>query len=67
MNLNYTFTPAIVRDLMAIEASRQIVTLMVLPLEVTERLRREARGRSTHYLSAEQRRSETHGCYAARC
>ena len=41
MNLNYTFTSAIVRDLMAIEAPRQTVTLMVLPLKVTERLRRK--------------------------
>ncbi len=49
MNLNYTFTPAIVQDLMAIEAARQTVTLIVLPLKVTERLRREARVRSTHY------------------
>jgi len=49
MNLNYTLTPAIARDLMAIEAARQTVTLMALPLEVTERLRREARVRSTHY------------------
>lgn len=57
MNLNYTFTPTIVRDLMAIEAARQTVTLMVLPLEVTARLRREARVRSTHYLSADYRRN----------
>ena len=49
MNLRYTFTPAIVRDLMAIEAARQTVRLTVLPPAVVEQLRQEARVRSTHY------------------
>lgn len=49
MQLHYTFTAAVVRDLMAIEAARQAVTLTTLPFEVAERLRREARVRSTHY------------------
>jgi len=49
MNLRYTFTPAIVRNLMEIEAARQSVQLTVLPPQVAERLRHEARVRSTHY------------------
>lgn len=49
MNERYTFTPAIVRDLMDIESARQIVNLTVLPPQVAERLRQEARVRSTHY------------------
>jgi Fic family protein len=49
MNLRFTFTPAIVRNLMAIEAARQAVQLTVLPPQVAERLRNEARVRSTHY------------------
>jgi len=49
MNLDYTFTPAIVRDLMTIEAARQTVNLTVLPPQVAERLRQAARLRSTHY------------------
>jgi len=49
MNLNYTFTPAIVRDLMTIEAARQTVTMTMLPLPVAERLRQRARVSSTHY------------------
>ena len=49
MNLHYTFTPAIVRDLMDIESARQAVRLTVLPPQVVERLRQQARVRSTHY------------------
>ena len=49
MNLRYTFTPTIVRDLMEIESARQIVNLTMLPPQVTERLRQQARVRSTHY------------------
>ncbi len=49
MLLKYTFTPAIVRALMDIEAARQAVTMTVLPLPVAERLRQQARVRSTHY------------------
>jgi len=49
MNLNYTFMPAIVRDLMTIEAARQTVTMTTLPLPVAERLRQQALVRSTHY------------------
>ena len=45
----YTFTPRIVRALMEIEAARQTVTLTVLPLHISERLRQQARIRSTHY------------------
>ncbi len=49
MNTRFTFTPAIVRDLMEIEAARQTVHLTVLPPQVAERLRQQARIRSTHY------------------
>jgi Fic family protein len=49
LELRYTFTSAIVRDLMAIEAARQAVRLTVLPPLVVERLRQTARLRSTHY------------------
>ena len=49
MDLNYTFTPAIVRGLMEIEAARQAVSMTVLPFHVAERLRQQARVRSTHY------------------
>ena len=49
MNLRYTFTSAIVRDLMDIESARQAVKLTVLPPHVVERLRQAARVRSTHY------------------
>lgn len=45
----YTFTSAIVRDLMAIEAARQAVHLTVLPPQVAEALRQQARIRSTHF------------------
>jgi Fic family protein len=49
MNLRYTFTPAIVRDLMEIEAARQAVQLTVLPPSIAEVLRQGARLRATHY------------------
>ena len=49
MNTRFTFTPAIVRDLMEIEAARQTVRLTVLPPQVAERLRQRARVRSMHY------------------
>lgn len=49
MNPRYTFTPAIVRDLMDIEAARQTVRLTTLPPALAERLRQRARVRSTHY------------------
>jgi Fic family protein len=49
MNLRYTFIPAIVRDLMDIESARQAVKLTMLPPQVVERLRQQARVRSTHY------------------
>jgi len=49
MNLKYTLTPAIARDLMDIEAARQTVKLTVLPPAVAEQLRQQARVRSTHY------------------
>ena len=45
----YTFTPSLVRALMEIEAARQTVNLTVLPLHIAERLRQQARMRSTHY------------------
>jgi len=48
MNERYNFTPVIVRDLMDIESARQIVNLTVLPPLVVERLRQQARVRSTH-------------------
>ena len=43
MNPRYTFTPTIVRDLMDVEG------LTTLPPAVAERLRQQARVRSTHY------------------
>ena len=49
MNERYTFTSTIVRDLLDIESARQIVNLTVLPPQVAERLRQQARVRSTHY------------------
>ena len=49
MNLRYTFTSAIVRELMQIEAARQAVQLTVLPPAVAEALRQNARLRATHY------------------
>jgi len=49
VNTRFTFTPAIVRDLMEIEAARQTVRLTVLPPQVAERLRQRARVRSMHY------------------
>jgi len=49
MNPRYTFTPVIVRDLMEIEAARQTVQLTVLPPQVAEQLRQQARVCSTHY------------------
>jgi len=49
MNLRYTFTPAIVRSLMEIEAARQAVQLTALPAAVVEALRQTARLRATHY------------------
>ena len=49
MNLRYTFTPAIVRMLMEIEAARQAVQLTILPPAVAEALRQTARLRATHY------------------
>ena len=49
MNPRYTFTPAIVRDLMEIEAARQAVQLTVLPPAVAEALRQSAWLRATHY------------------
>ncbi len=45
----YTFTSSIVRDLMAIEAARQMVRLTTLPPALAERLRTQARLRSTHF------------------
>lgn len=49
MKPKYTFTPAIVRDLMEIEAARKAVDMTVLPLHIAERLRQQARLRSTHF------------------
>jgi Fic family protein len=49
MNSRYTFTPTIVRDLMVIEAARQTVQLTTLPPALAERLRAQARLRSTHF------------------
>jgi Fic family protein len=49
MNDAFTFTPAIVRHLQAIERVRQIVRLTVLPPMIAERLRIQAHIRSTHY------------------
>lgn len=48
MNPRYTFTPAIVRALMEIEAARQAVRLTTLPPAVAEALRQTARLRATH-------------------
>ncbi len=45
----HTFTSSIVRDLMAIEAARQMVRLTTLPPALAERLRTQARLRSTHF------------------
>jgi hypothetical protein len=51
LNLHYTFTPTIVRDLMAIEAARQEVRFTVLPpqadgwLEVADPARKSRRYR----------------------
>lgn len=49
MSFRYTFTAAMVRDLLAIESARQTVQLTVLPPPVAEKLRAEARLRSTHF------------------
>ena len=49
MNPRYIFIPAIVCDLMDIEAARQTVRLTTLPPAVAERLCQQARVRSTHY------------------
>jgi Fic family protein len=49
MKPKYTFTPAIVRDLMEIEAARKTVDMTVLPLHIAEQLRQQARLRSTHF------------------
>ena len=49
MNLRYTFSAAIVRDLMEIEAARQAVQLTLLPPAVARALRQSARLRATHY------------------
>lgn len=51
MTLNQTFTPSIVCDLMAIESMHRTVRLAVLSPQVTQRLRRDARLRSRHYLT----------------
>lgn len=51
MNFRYTFTPEMVQDLMDIEAARQTVRLTVLPPQLAEELRRQARVRSTHYTT----------------
>jgi Fic family protein len=45
----YTFTPAIVRALMEVEAARAAVEQIPVPAPVEEELRRRARLRSTHY------------------
>ena len=49
MHHRFTFTPTIVRDLMAIEAARQTVQLTILAPALAERLRAQARLRSTHF------------------
>ena len=49
MQHRFTFTPTIVRDLMAIEAARQTVQLTILAPALAERLRAQARLRSTHF------------------
>ena len=51
MGFRYVFTPEMVRDLMDIEAARQTVRLTVLPPQIAEELRRQARVRSTHYAT----------------
>jgi cell filamentation protein, protein adenylyltransferase len=49
MAYRFIFTPEIVRSLQAIERARAEVTLTVLPPSIVERLRMQARVRSTHY------------------
>lgn len=49
MAYRFTFTPEIVRHLQIIERARAEVTLTVLPPAIVERLRLQARVRSTHY------------------
>lgn len=49
MEPKYSFSPEIVRNLMAVESARVTVGLTVLPLEIAEQLRRQALLRSTHY------------------
>ena len=49
MKPKYSFTPAIVRDLMEIEAARKTVDMTILPLHIAEQLRQQARVRSTHF------------------
>ncbi len=60
LKFNYTFTPAIVRALMTIEATRQAVTMTTLPLPIAERLRQQARVRSTHYSTRIEGNRLTH-------
>ena len=72
----FTITPAMTRDLMAIEAARAVVERVPLTPAAEAQLRREARLRSTHYSTRiegnrltlaeaekaiEQRRSTFHG------
>ena len=49
MAYRFTFTPEIVRSLQVIERARAEVTLTVLPPALVEKLRLQARVRSTHY------------------
>jgi Fic family protein len=49
MSYQFTYTSTIVRYLQEIERSRTAVDLTILPPEVAERLRLQARVRSTHY------------------
>lgn len=58
MNLRFTFTPTIVRDLMAIEAARQEVRFTVLPPQVDGWLEQAdpARKSRRYRLSADYRR-----------
>lgn len=49
MSYKYKFTNKIVRDLMTIEAAREVVGFAVLHPSTAESLRRQARVRSTHY------------------
>jgi Fic family protein len=49
MSYRFTFTPEIVRTLQAIERARAEVTLTVLPPAMAERLRLQARVKSTHF------------------